>query len=230
MTIRHRFDFADERDLVGDDLVRSEAWDALRTRSKGVFAIARDRAELERQTDVRAELGQRARAIDQWLTANSVDSVASYGVGAAVLETWLLRLAPERRLLVTDYAPETAARLRELLPEAQVHRHDLLVDGPLEADVHLFHRIDTEFTNAEWRQVLRRFANETLLVVATEVADFRRLVAEVARRLTTRRLTKAGWLRTRAAFEALWRPTHEAERLELHDLQGWVLRPREPGT
>jgi hypothetical protein len=147
-----------------------------------------------------------------------------------VLEAWLLRLAPKRRLLLTDYAPETVARLRELFPEAQVRRHNLVTDAPLEADVHLFHRIDTELTNTQWREVLRRFGAETIVVVATEVADVRRLFGELARRVRSRGLTKAGWLRTRGAFEALWRPTHEVEALELHDLHGWVLRPRRPRT
>jgi hypothetical protein len=131
-------------------------------------------------------------------------------------------------LLLADYAPATVERLRTLVPEADVSRHDLLSDPPLRADAHLFHRIDTELTDAEWREALRRFEHETVLVVATEVATLWRLVQELLLRARSRRLTRAGWLRTRGAFEALWLETHDAEPIRLNDLEAWALTPRRP--
>ncbi len=224
--MRHHFDFGPDRAVVGDDLVRAEAWDALRTRTDGAFSVAASREELERTADGRPEIGERARAIERWLEQRDVDALASYGVGGGVLEAWLLRLRPERRLALTDYGPETVERLRALFPEAEVVRHDLLRDAPLGAEAHLFHRIDTELTDEQWRDVLRRFAGETILVVATEVATASRLARELLLRARNRHLTRAGWLRTRGSFEALWRQTHDAESLRLHDLEGWVLTPR----
>jgi hypothetical protein len=226
LTVRHVFDFGADRALVGDDLVRPASWDALRTRTSGPFAIARDRAELERMADEHPEVGERARAIDRVLDSRGVATLASYGVGGGLAEAWLRRLRPERRLLLTDYAPETVERLRELFPNVDVRRHDLLRDPPLAADAHLFHRIDTELANTDWRGVFGRFAEEMVVVVATEVADVRRVVAEVRHRLQNRHLTRAGWLRNRAAFEALFRPTHDAQPATFGDLEGWVLEPR----
>ena len=226
ITVRHHFDFGPDRPLVGDDLVRPEAWDALRTRTSGAFALPETREELERAADSRPEIAERARSIDRWLEDRGVRTLASYGVGAGLAELWPRRLRPQRALLLTDYAPETVARLRVLFPEAAVLQHDLLRDPPLEADAHLFHRIDTEFTNAEWREVLRRFGRETILVVATEIADLSRVLAELRGRVRRRGLTRAGWLRSRAAFEALWRPTHDAVPLRFNDLEGWSLAPR----
>jgi hypothetical protein len=223
--MRHHFDFGPDRAVVGDDLVRAEAWDALRTRTHGAFSVAASREELERTADERPEIGERARAVERWLEEQDVDALASYGVGGAVLEAWLLRSRPER-LTLTDYGPETVERLRTLFPEAEVVHHDLLRDAPLDAEAHLFHRIDTELTDGQWREVLRRFAGERILVVATEVATPRRLAQEVLLRTRTRHLTRAGWLRTRGSFEALWRETHVAEPLRLHDLDGWALTPR----
>ena len=224
--MRHHFDFGPDRAVVGDDLVRAEAWDALRMRTDGAFSLARSREELERTADSRPEIGERARTIERWLERQEAAALASYGVGGGVVEAWLVRLSPQRRLVLADYAPETVDRLRGLFPEAEVVRHDLLRDAPLEADAHLFHRVDTELTDAQWREVLRRFAGETILVVATEVATARRLGQELLLRLRNRHLTRAGWLRTRGSFEALWRPTHDAEPLRLHDLDGWALVPR----
>jgi hypothetical protein len=226
ITIRHHFDFGDDRHVVGDDLVKPESWDALRTQTSGPFAAAASREELAQMAEARPEIGARAKEIDRWLEGSGVRALASYGVGGGVLEWWLERLRPERRLLLAEYAPATAERLRELFPDAEVHRHDLLADSPLPADAHLFHRVDTELTNVEWQATLRRFADERILVVATEVATPKSLLQELLLRLQRRRLTRAGWLRTRGAFEALWRDTHDVQSLHLHDLDGWALTPR----
>lgn len=44
VTIRHYYDFGMDRAIVGDDLVRPDAWDRLRTQTSGVFAIPPTRA------------------------------------------------------------------------------------------------------------------------------------------------------------------------------------------
>jgi hypothetical protein len=226
--MRHYFDFGSERALVGGDLVRPEAWDALRVRSGGPFAMPETRAELELAADEQPELAERARAIDAELVRRRVETVASYGVGAGLIEAWLERLRPERKLVLTDYAPRTVERLRTLFPEAHIHEQNLVRDPPLEADAHLLHRVDTELTNDEWRGLLKRFANERVVIVATEVATLPRLAAELVGRVRRRGLSRAGWLRTRDAFEALWTPTHDACPVDFHDLHGWVLEPRRP--
>jgi hypothetical protein len=226
LTIRHVYDFGADRALVGDDLVRPEAWDALRVQTDGPFSLPPDRAAWEQQALSRPELADRARAINAWADAAGAGRLASYGVGGATLEYLLWRERPERSLVVGDYTPSAVARLAELFPEADVRRFDLLTDAPLEADVHLLHRVDTEFTNAQWRALLPRFAARRVLVVATEVASLRRMSWEVRRRFSRVPTTRAGWLRNRAAFERLWRATHDATALRVGDLEAWDLRPR----
>jgi hypothetical protein len=223
VTIRHHFDFGGDRALVGDDLVQPGAWDALRTGTRGPFSLADSLEELARDAEARPEIAERARALDSVL---DVPALASYGVGAGVLEWWLRRIRPERRLVLGDYAPRTVEQLRVLFPDADVRTHDLLRDAPLPADAHLFHRIDTELTNAEWRGTFHRFAGETIILVATEIATTKRLLQELQFRLQHRHASRAGWLRTRDAFGALWRDTHEARPLRAHDLDAWVLTPR----
>src|SRR4051794_24313501 len=226
LTIPHYYDFGADRALVGDDLVRPEAWDGLRTQTAGPFALPAERTALERAADERDDLRTRARAIGAWLDGHGVSRLASYGVGGALLEVWLHRETPERELVVTDYAPKTVERLAALLPEMTALRHDLLVDAPVDADLHLFHRIDTELTDAQWRDVFKRFAGERVLVVATEVIDLRRVLAELRGRLRRRGASRAGWIRTRRSFESLWSRTHRAEPLRFADLDAWVLEPR----
>jgi hypothetical protein len=107
-----------------------------------------------------------------------------------------------------------------------VLRHDLLADPPLDAEWHLFHRIDTEFSNGTWRKILGRFRQCNVLVVATELIDFARAASELRVGLRNRNATRCGHVRNRAAFEALWRRSHDAERVQVADLHGWVLSPR----
>jgi hypothetical protein len=228
ITLPHYYDFGADRVLVGDDLVRPEAWDALRTQTHGPFGLPASRQDWERVADERPEIRDRARAINAVLDTRGVSCLASYGVGGAPLECWLKRLAPERELIVTEYAPATIERLRSVFPEADVRAHDLLADAPVDADLHLFHRIDTEFTNRQWRSIFHAFARVPVLLVATEVATTDRLLAIVKalpgnRR---RRSTRAGVVRNADAFEALWRRTHAGRRLSVNDLEAWELEPR----
>jgi hypothetical protein len=226
LTIPHWFDFGEDRVHVGDDLVRAAAWDALRLNTDGPFSVPATRAAWEEAAGGRPEIRARAERIVAIARERGVRRIASYGAGAAVLELWMKRAAPDIELILTDYAEGTVARVAAIFPEAQVVRHDLLKDPPLEADLHLFHRIDTELTNKQWRGVLRRFARVPVLVAATEIIGLDRALKEVARRLRVRNLSRAGWLRTRPAFEAIYGSTHTLTPLALVDLDGWMLEPR----
>jgi hypothetical protein len=227
LTVRHYFDFGDARALVGDDLVRPDAWDALRTDTSGPFAAPQTREQAEDVVAQHPEIGSRADALNEWLTREGVSSLASYGVGGATLETRLHALAPQRRLVLGEYAPRTVERLRVLFPEPEVmiELHDLLDDPPLAADVHLLHRVDTELRTRQWRQVFRGFGHARIVFVAAGMVDVPGAFAELRKGLR-RGATKAGWVRTRPALEALWRGTHDARALALPDLPAWVLEPR----
>lgn len=215
--------------VVGDDLVKPEAWDGLRTKTSGVFSIPTTREDFVRVAEGRTDIAARARAIDAWLEEQGAQRVASYGVGGAQLELWLHRLRPRRQLVVTDYGEATLERLTKVFPEAEVHYHDLRRDEPLPADVHLFHRIDTELTNQEWQEVYTRFRSVSVLVVPTKVLDVRGLLVELSHRarMNRRHRSSAGLMRTHAAFEALWQETHSSSPLRTQlDLDAWALTPR----
>jgi hypothetical protein len=227
LTVRHYFDFGDARQLVGDDLVRPAAWDALRTDTSGPFAAPQSREDAERVLSEHPEISARAGAIDDWLASEGAGSVASYGVGGATLELGLRDRSPQRALVLGEYAPRTVERLRTIFfePEVAIELHDLLIDPPLPADVHLLHRVDTELRARQWRGVLQRFAAQRILFVAAGMVDLPGALAEVRKGLR-RGATKAGWVRTRPALEALWGATHVGRPVALGDLPAWVLEPR----
>jgi hypothetical protein len=227
ITVPHYFDFGADREFVGADLVRPEAWDAIRTQSTGDFSMPASRGEWEAQAEAHPILGERARGIDELLAERGLASsdLASYGVGGAAMECWLQRARPQRKLVLGEYAPATVDRLRQIVTEAEVHLHDLRADPPLEAEFHLFHRIDTEFDNREWKRILDRFRERSILLVANIVIDWKRAVVELKEGVLNRNATRSGLFRNRAAFEALWRDTHDADPVEVADLHAWILTP-----
>lgn len=225
LEIAHWYDFGRDASLVGADLAGPDAWDALRTATAGPFGLPDSREAWEAATgdpDVR----ERAQAVDAALRNRGVRSLASYAVGTAALELLLTRLDPARRIVVTEFAPLTVARLEQLFTEAEVRRHDLRSDPPMAAvDLHLLYRADTELGDAHFRDLLARFSRVPLLVVATELLTLRAVVREFLTRLRPN-VTRAGLVRSRDAFEAILGETHDLERLRIHDLHGWLLEPR----
>ena len=225
LTVRHHFDFGADRALVGDDLIRPEAWDALRTQTSGPFALAETREQWERTADEHPEIEERARRIGELVEGRGVERLASYGTGGATSECWLKRLAPERDLVVTDYAQATVDRLAGIFTEAECVRHDLLEDPPVEADLHLLHRVDTEFTNDRVGACLRAVRGLPVLFIAAGQVDLRGALAEW-RKGRRPGASRAGWVRTRPALEALWRRTHDGRAVDLGDLPAWELEPK----
>jgi hypothetical protein len=206
--------------MLGDDLVTPDSWDRIRGTS-GPFGLPRTR-EAGESAASGTEFLAGARAIVEVASRLSACRICSYGTGAAFVEFNVKRLAPNIDLICTDYAPRTVTRLAALFPEAEVRRHDLLAAGPLEADLHLLYRIDTEFSDAEWHVILQRFADPVLLVT-TELIGWPTLAREALHRLKRRRFTRAGYVRTEAAFLALWSGTQIATHLEIGDHDAYLL-------
>jgi hypothetical protein len=224
ITIRHRYSFREDRAIAGADLNCAAAWDKLRVGSSGSFKLSATRAALEKEADIRPEIGERMRVLAEGLRGTGSVSIASYGVGTAMAEVWLRRWLPKARLILTEYAPTTRARLQQLFPNDDVVPHDLRRDAPLDADVHIFHRIDSEFTNCEWRTIFERFATQRIVLLATELLSARSALRETSYLLTPH-TTRAGWIRNRRAFELLWRSSHRSNPRRFNDLDGWVLEP-----
>jgi hypothetical protein len=203
--------------------VRPGAWDALRETS-GPFGLPSSRVDWERRAASPA-LAARARDIAAVAARLGAASLCSHGVGTATLELNIARSAPGLRLVCTDFAPRTVARLGELFPEAEVVVHDLLRDEPVAADLHLMHRIDSELSDAEWRSVFPRLGTPIVLVPVL-LLDWLEAAKALLRRARRPRAARAGYLRSEDALRALWHPTHSDERVRVGDATGYLLTPR----
>jgi hypothetical protein len=226
LTIRHRYEFGPDRGRVGADLVNPRSWDAIRE-TAGPFGLPPTRAEWERASG-EGDFAERAAAIAAIADELGARRVCSYGVGAAFVELRLARLRPDIELVCTDFTSRTLARLRELFPEAEVRYHDLLASPPVAADLHVFHRIDTEFSNRQWRTILPRF-RQPVLLVATELLEVGALLRELRLRLS-KTATAAGYIRTEAGFRSFWRRSHRDRKIAIGSHTGFVLTARRPAS
>jgi hypothetical protein len=225
LTIRHVYDFGADRAYVGEDLVNPASWDSVRE-TGGPFGLPSTRAEWERAA-ARPELVERARVIAELVERLGAKRLCSYGVGTGTLELCISRAAPGLELVCTDFAPRTVERLGTLFPEATVLCRDLRVDGPLPADLHLLHRIDSEFSDPELKQVVEQLDGVSVLV-ATELLGLAGLVRELLLRWRSpNTAARAGFVRTEAGLRRAWRETHDCEPLELAGLTGFVLTRRQ---
>jgi hypothetical protein len=224
VTMRHVFDFEGDRDLIGPNLVRPAAWDAARDTS-GPFGLPNSRRAWESAAG-NPRLAQRAADVVTVAQRIGARTLCSHGVGTGTLELNIHRIAPELKLICTDYAPRATQRLAELFPEAEVVVHDLAVDMPPEADLHLMHRIDTELDTTTWRKVVSRYC-EPILFVPVLLLDAERMLKELYRRFVGVQTSRAGWVRTEDALRSLWDSTHEDEPVTIGDQRAFLLSRRQ---
>lgn len=218
LTIPHYF-----RLPMAGDLDGPAAWDSLRS-TTSPFAVPATRTAWECAADARPEYAERAAAVAAVADRLGVTTVASYGVGSGLLERHLVGRVEHLRC--GDFTPQAIARVAELMPEAQVQLHDLTTDPPMSADLHLFHRVDTEFTDAQWRTILGRFDGPVLFAFS-ELLTPKGVVRELLTRLRGGR--KVGWFRTEDAFRAAIPARFSVERLQIGDLPGFLLSDRPGG-
>jgi hypothetical protein len=92
------------------------------------------------------------------------------------------------------------------------------------ADLQLLHRVDTEFTNEELRGLFARF-EQPVLFVPGEFLRLNSLLREVLVRAIARDASRAGYIRTRAALEGLWKETHSHSSLRVGAASAYLVRP-----
>lgn len=239
LTLRHYYDFKGSRALAGGSLQSPSAWDELRSdrglEQSAAFYMPETRGEWVALAEQTADLPAQARALAGLIRERNFSSVVSCGVGRAFLEYQLKRLRPDLPLTCTEYSPQVVARLRAVFPECDaIACHDFTRPGwPAAGDRTLFllNRVDTELSDAQWPGVFANLAAENVrhvLVVATAFLTPRVLASELKRsvlsRLLRRPLTFAGYIRTRAAFAALWRGHYRIEaEVPVGNLTGFLL-------
>ena len=148
------------------------------------------------------------------LLGKDVPRLVSLGAGKGIVEWHLKRIAPELRLVCTDYAEAGVDRLRRLF-----HRCDQVVPFNImkgdyrsfgEGVVLLMNRISTEFAPEEWLHIFcscRNAGIKHIIFIPTELASFKLKVVEslrhFVRKFLRRRDTFCGWLYSKNELEKL---------------------------
>ncbi len=119
-TVKHYSRFSAEQG-VGSDLIRAEAWDALRLRAAGddPFMFPPTRKQWQDKALANMALSRRADDLARFIQANGYSAVHSFGVGTAGLEFLLKNRLKEVIIRCSDYAPKTVEALAGFFPEAQ---------------------------------------------------------------------------------------------------------------
>ena len=197
---------------LGGELAGAGAWDALRDSEPG-FSMPPTR-DAWRAECGRPELAERGRRIAAIAEEAGSGQLVSYGAGTACVEYQAHLADPGLEIHLSDFGAETVGRLAEVFPEAASADVLDLLTGPVPqrpGALALLHRIDSEFADADLRAVLSRLrdaGHRHVLFVPTMVLTPRVLVAELARRASSRirrrRATFVGYARSERAFAAIW--------------------------
>jgi hypothetical protein len=226
LTVRHYADLGADRAVVGETL-DAAGWDALRVETAGAYSLPPTREALEAKAAEFPDISKRAALVNEALDQRGARTVASYGVGAALIEVLMLQQRPSRALLLSDYGPATVQRLRDLLPDTTVTLHDLLTDRrhTRRASLSSVGQQPVQPSMAACVSALPRSTNPV----------------RVKRRAVCRRsppspqqpegdaITWGGLCRMGphpARVRRLWRRTHRHRSLRVGDVDGWWLEPR----
>jgi hypothetical protein len=216
---RHAFFSPATAERLDRGLDGATAWDILRTsETDPTFAIPTTR-EMWESRCARDFLVERGAAIASLANRVGARAIVGYGVGSGCVEYQIHKSSPDLALYLSDFAPETVARLRRVFPDsATVSVVDLLRDdlSAIPGAMTLLHRVDAQFTDDELRQIfgrLRAGGHHLILVVPDLYLTARELVVEIGRRMATRaglrHATPCGRLRTRSAYDSYWRGLYE---------------------
>jgi hypothetical protein len=241
LTVPHYYKFGTLAGEVGENLVTPSSWDALRLKKTTInpFAIPDTKSEWIENCESNSQLQERGRLLSQRLRELGVSELLSIGSGGACLEYHLLSNMPELKLQMTDFAPLTVERMKSHFEGlAQYQLFNMTTDSWSVASQKsvLFSRIDSELSNIEWVTVLKSVFDSNvrrILFIPTEFLKTRSLARSLVYALTkkiglTRTVSRAGYLRNRAAFIALFHRSGFVLRsiTPLQDVELWEVIPK----
>lgn len=240
LTIPHYFDFKQKALLIGDSLDTAAGWDRLRGSGEDHmnFTIP-ETPQRWRQNSIRdQDIPRQAQDIVNLTKIHGFDRINSYGVGTAFLEYHVKQQRKDVYLQCSDYTPEAIERLKHVFREAdEIIQFDMLYDQWVDDGhmcLYLFYRVDTAFTNEEWRRIFKKLSVagiEHVLFVPCEFLCFKRFVTQkikwVMRTFQKRPLTMAGYLRTKDAFRSIFDSYYVAKEIvSVGSLTGFLLKLR----
>ncbi len=224
VTIKHYFDFGGISQTVDGHVHSAQAWDALRLESaqSNIFAIPPERQEWLKRCHEELFVEEQARGI-AGIIRGRFTRVNSYGAGPGFLEFFIKQQCPDIFLQCSDYTVKSMERLRRVFAEAdEIMTFDMLNGSWQNTDkgtLHLLYRVDTALDNDQWRSVFEKMRSAGIMHVLFLPCEFlmiRRWLGQIIKHrlwpLLGKRISFAGYLRTKAQFLDLFSGAYHVER------------------
>ena len=247
LTVKHYQTFGDATALLKDgSLDSAQSWDALRLHHPH-FTIDSTREQwlqaaeaMVKKDGQDGKLIDRAQAVAQLIGDKQIAAVFATGVGGGGLEYQIKKALPEIKLICSEYAVETVARLQKVFLECEeIVTFDILTsDWKLIKEKYfndtkgavLMYRLDAGFTDRQWRAIfvaLHQAGIEHVIYIPTGFLTARSLGMRKWRtlrwRLGGQAVSFAGYLRTKRTFQGFWAGLYQEEVLDFAGLTGFFL-------
>lgn len=202
------------------------AWDKLRTNeeeSLAPFALPVERSIWQKQCESDSLLSCHAQAIVN-IVVPCFQRVNSYGVGRGCLEYLIKKTLPGIFIQCSDSARETVTRLKRFFFEADEIISLNLLEDKLENDgpqcLYLFYRLDTEFTDGQWKTIFSRLSKagiDHVLFFPAVYLDLKKILKQQCKYficwLLNRKMIFSGYLRTEHALKSLFSEFYKIDRI-----------------
>ena len=244
LTIENRYvPLSGEKIEHKSDLATGELWDHLREKHPN-FHLPTDRAAwlkmCESATDKDGLDGrqeQRAADIVQLLKKGKFETLFSVGVGSAALEYLIKKQHPDIQLICTDSAPKNVKTLQQVFYECdQIYEFNLFdtdweISGQPDKRLVLLNRLDSLFSNDQWRRIFRSMHSARIvhvLFISSYILNLKGIY-NIQKRLYRLKLLRKptvfiGWLRTLNVYQRFWQGLYEHEILRLGGLTSFLLK------
>ena len=237
LTVKHYYSFGKRAKEVGDNLISENSWDVVRIDDENLntpFSIPPKREDWIKKCISNERMLKRAEDINKFIKRKNFKKIISFGAGACFMEYNLKHQNSDIVLECSDFNPKGVLRLKEIFTEATISMFDML-HGEWKNEkgvLYLFHRIDTDFSDAEWKYIFKKMYKagvDNILFVPCNIDTYRSLFKIQLSKwyqiiIKKNKLSFAGYLRTKDAFRSLFLNFYNlSEELNINDLTGFFL-------
>ncbi|MBI3631796.1 MAG: hypothetical protein HY219_02955 [Candidatus Staskawiczbacteria bacterium] len=238
LTIKHYYSFGKRAENVGKNLLTDKSWDAIRIdddNENTPFSIPKNREDWVKKCIANKDMADRAKAIGKFSKEKGFKKIISFGVGACFMEYNLKNQYPDIILECSDFSPNSVERLKGIFTEAdKIYVFDMLKDDfeNEEGVLYLFHRLDTDFSNSQWKDIFERASRmgiNNILFVPGAIDTLKSLTKMILGKwyqiiFKRSKLSFAGYLRNKSALKNIFNNYYRlSEEFKIGDLTGFYL-------
>jgi hypothetical protein len=225
VTVRHYATFGEAGESLDGEMRSGDDWMVLRNEHPR-YRIPEDRETWLKELALDGvkdgqdpALLERVASFVKLLKERNITTVYSVGSGGAIFEYYLKKASPDTKVIVTECTQEGVQRLKRVFTEADgVELFDALDAkewkhiGEMPSTIVFIYRNEREFTNKQWKQMFVDMHSAGvqhvfvgLMWTLTIVAYGLRVWNNTKRRLSGKKLSFVGYIRSLSALRQFWK-------------------------